>query len=120
MAQGDPKGAEAYFRMAVNMEPSSKFYSNLGVSLIRLNRLDEAKEALEKAREVGRETGIMEVHTLEENFRALNQHLEYREKQRRKQMEEREIMDMAAAKADKARKSGKMVFEEEEEDEEED
>jgi len=35
-------------------------------------------------------------------------------------MEEREIMDMAAAKADKARKSGKMVFEEEEEDEEED
>jgi len=80
VAQGDPKGAEAYFRMAVNMEPSSKFYSNLGVSLIRLNRLDEAKEALEKAREVGRETGIMEVHTLEENFRALNQHLEYKKK----------------------------------------
>jgi len=104
---GDAKNAESYFTMAFTMQPNTNSAMNLGVSLMRLNRLDESLEIFNKAKDMDSSNNP----ELRENFVALQQHLDYREEQRSKMKKEQVV-------AGKRNGAGKMMdYEDEDEDE---
>jgi len=107
--------------MAVNLVPTSKNYENLGVSLLRLNKLDESRAVFMSARIIYEENGVKPDNNLLENEAALKEHLDYRENQRRKQKQEQEQAAVEDKKLEEAKTKGQMILEDQDdEDDDED
>jgi len=76
---GTTAEALGYFQIAYDMHQSTFSAMNLGVSYMRSNRLNEALEMFKASQQLDTR---QENKDLAENFRAIQQHLDYREGRR--------------------------------------
>jgi len=77
---GDHQTARGYFKVAYDLNPESSISAmNYGVALMRSNMLDEAMEMMEISNKLDVNGENKE---LADNFRAIGEHLDYRDKKR--------------------------------------
>ncbi|GMH85148.1 hypothetical protein TL16_g10136 [Triparma laevis f. inornata] len=72
---GDQNEALGFFKIAMNMHPTTISAMNYGVALMRSNKLDEALEIFKKSESLDPQGTNKE---LPANMRAILQHLDYR------------------------------------------